>query len=304
MAPLSDNARGAVFMMIGMAGFVCNDTLMKLVSQELTLFQAIFLRGLMACAMLALFALSRGALMPTLGPTDRRLLLLRMAAEIGGTTCFLTALFNMPIANATAILQSMPLAVTLGAALFLGEPVGWRRYAAIAVGFLGVLVIIQPGSEGFTIYALWAVGAIVFMVVRDLSTRRLTRDVPSIFVALTTGSGIMLFGGIAAAATGTWAPVTGHAMALLAAAAVFLLIGYVFNVLSMRHGEIGFVSPFRYTILIWAILLGAVVFGDRPSAAMLAGSAIVVGTGIYTLYRERQRARRALAARSVPGRGL
>jgi len=304
MGSLSENARGAIFMMIGMAAFVCNDTLMKLVSSELTLYQAIFLRGLMACAMLALFALSRGVLMPALGPANRKLLGLRMVAEIGGTTCFLTALFNMPIANATAILQSMPLAVTLGAALFLREPVGWRRYTAIAVGFLGVLVIIQPGSEGFTVYSLWALGAIVFMVVRDLSTRRLTRDVPSVFVALTTGSGIMLFGGIVAATTGDWAPVTGHAMALLASAAVFLLIGYVFNVLSMRHGEIGFVSPFRYTILIWAILLGVVVFGDRPTGAMLAGSAIVVGTGIYTLYRERQQARRALAARSVPGRGL
>jgi len=303
MGSLSENARGAIFMMVGMAGFVFNDTLMKMVSSELTLYQAVFLRGLMVTVMLGAFALNRGVLMPRIGGANLRLLGLRLVAEIGGTTCFLTALFHMQIANTTAILQSMPLAVTLAAALFLREPVGWRRYAAITAGFVGVLIIIRPGSEGFSLYSLWALAAIAFMVLRDLSTRRLSRDVPSVFVALTTGSGIMLFGAVVSA-TEPFPPVTGRAMALMAGAAVFLFIGYLFNVLAMRHGEIGFVSPFRYTVMIWAILLGFLVFGERPDAAMLAGSAIVVGTGIYTLYRERQQARRALAARSVPGRGV
>ena len=112
------------------------------------------------------------------GRRDRRLIGLRCLAEIGGTVCFLTALFHMPIANASAILQSLPLAVTLGAAIFFGEPVGWRRYVAIAIGFVGVLIIVRPGSEGFNAYALWAVAAIVFIVTRDLSTRRLSPDVP------------------------------------------------------------------------------------------------------------------------------
>ena len=178
MGSLSENARGAIFMMIGMAGFVFNDTLMKMVSNELTVYQAVFLRGLMVTVMLAAFALNRGVLMPRIGGANLRLLGLRLVAEIGGTTCFLTALFHMQIANTTAILQSMPLAVTLAAALFLGEPVGWRRYAAITVGFVGVLIIIRPGSEGFSLYSLWALAAIGFMVLRDLSTRRLSRDVP------------------------------------------------------------------------------------------------------------------------------
>jgi drug/metabolite transporter (DMT)-like permease len=209
-----------------------------------------------------------------------------MFGEIGGTICFLTALFNMPIANATAILQSMPLAVTLGAALFLGESIGWRRYLAIAIGFIGVIVIIQPGSDGFTVYSLWAVGAVCFMVVRDLTTRRLTRGIPSIFVALTTGIGIIVVGGLVSA-TQPWATVSGHALVLLAAAAVCLVVAYLFNVMAMRHGEIGFVSPFRYTVLIWAIMLGAVVFSDIPNAMMLVGSTIVVVTGVFTFYRER-----------------
>jgi drug/metabolite transporter (DMT)-like permease len=292
MGSLSDNAQGAIFMMVSVAAFVLNDTLMKLVSAEMSLFQAVFLRGLAATTLLAFLALRRRELFPQVDSAGRRLIALRMFGEIGGTICFLTALFNMPIANATAILQSMPLAVTLGAALFLGETVGWRRYSAITIGFIGVIVIIQPGSDGFTVYSLWAVGAVCFMVVRDLTTRRLTRGIPSIFVALTTGIGITVVGGLVSA-TQPWGTVSGHALVLLAAAAACLVVAYLFNVMAMRHGEIGFVSPFRYTVLIWAIVLGAVVFGDIPNAMMLVGSAIVVVTGVFTFYRERLLAHRA-----------
>jgi drug/metabolite transporter (DMT)-like permease len=211
---------------------------------------------------------------------------LRLFGEIGSTICFVTALFHLPIANATAILQSMPLAVTLAAALFMGEVVGWRRYSAIVVGFIGVTIIVQPGSEGFTVYSLWAIVAVCFMVVRDLATRRLTSGIPSIFVALVTGIGTTTFAGLASMAK-PWGDISWQAAAMSLVAAVFLVVGYIFNVMSMRHGEIGFVSPFRYTILIWAILLGFVVFGDIPNAMTLLGSAIVVATGVYTFYRER-----------------
>lgn len=298
MAPLTDNLRGALYMMACMAGFVFNDALMKTLAGELSVFQAMFLRGLVASALVALLAAQRGALWPRIGPGDRRMVAQRLLGEIGGTVCYLTALFNMPIANATAILQSMPLAVTLGAALFLREPVGWRRYSAIAIGFAGVLVIVRPGAEGFNTYALWALVSVAFMVLRDLSTRRLSREIPSIFVALTTAIGITLSGG-AVAAFQPWNPVTAETMGILALAAVFLFFGYLFSVMTMRHGEIGFVAPFRYTILIWAIMLGIVVFGEYPSLPMLAGSAIVVGTGAYTLYRE-QRLRRAAHRTGIP----
>jgi len=188
--------------------------------------------------------------------------------------------------------------VTLGAALFIGETVGWRRYSAISIGFIGVLVIIQPGSDGFTAYSLWAVGAVFFFVLRDLTTRRLPRGIPSIFVALTTGIGITVVGGLVSTIQ-PWGTVSGHALALLAAAAACLVVGYLFNVMAMRHGEIGFVSPFRYTVLIWAIMLGAVVFGDMPNAMMLAGSTIVVVTGVYTFYRERLLAHGAAGRRKL-----
>ena len=193
----------------------------------------------------------------------------------------------MPIANASAILQSLPLAVTLAAALFLGEPVGWRRYVAIAVGFFGVLIIVRPGSDGFNAYALWAVAAIGFIVLRDLSTRSLTPDVPALGVVLVTSVALTATAGSRPPSTG-WQPVAAGHLLALGLGAVCLLTGYVFGVMTMRIGEIGFVQPFRYTLLVWAMLLR-----DRDVRRMAGrldagGSAIVVATGLFTFYRERR----------------
>lgn len=299
MTPLGDNMRGAVFMMVSMAAFCLNDALVKSVSDDLPLFQAVFLRGLFTTLFIGLLALSQGALRFRPGRRDRRLIGQRALGEIGGTACFLTALFNMPIAGATAILQSVPLAVTLGAALFLGERVGWRRYAAIGVGFLGVLVIVRPGAEGFNAYALFAVAAIVFIVLRDLSTRSLTPEAPAAYVVLVSSLALTLAAGAAALAA-DWRTVTGaHALAL-AASAASLAVGYVYGVKTMRTGEIGFTQPFRYTLILWAILAGLVMFGERPDAWMLAGSAVVIGAGLFTLHRERRTGLGRSAAHSPP----
>jgi drug/metabolite transporter (DMT)-like permease len=181
--------------------------------------------------------------------------------------------------------------VTLAAALFLGEPVGWRRYLAISVGFLGVLIIVRPGAEGFNAYALWAVASLFFLVLRDLTTRRFSPRLPSVFAVFITATGITIMGG-AMSLTQPWRPVEGEVLAILGTASVCLVFGYLFSVMAMRIGEIAFVSPFRYLILIWAILIGIFVFGDLPDGYTLLGSAIVVGTGIYTFYREQRRRRR------------
>lgn len=286
MAPLSDNARGALLMVASMAGFACNDALVKLVSTDLGLFQAIVLRGLVVVALLGGLAAARGALLPAIAPEDRPRLALRTAAEAGATVCFLTALFAMPLANATAVLQSVPLTVTLGAALFLGERVGWRRWSAIAVGFAGMLVILRPGPGGFDVASVWALGAVCLVTLRDLVTRRFSRGAPSLFVAFATALAITLTGAVGAAFA-EWRPIAPWHLAALSGAALFLTVGYVCAVMTMRVGEIGAVSPFRYTVLLWAMLLGWALFGDAPGAATLAGAGLVVGSGLYALRRER-----------------
>ncbi len=283
---VSENVRAAGFMLVSMMGFSSNDAMMKSLAGELSLFQAVFLRGLIASVLIGGLAWSQGLSGWRPARRDVRLIGLRTFAEICGTACFLTALFHMPIANASAILQSVPLAVTLAAALFFGEAVGWRRYLAIGIGFLGVVIIVRPGSEGFTIYALWAVLAVVFIVMRDLSSRRMSPGSPAVAVIFVTTLALTAAGGLATL-FGEWRPVGMHHLAVLLVAAVCMLVAYVFAFFAMRLGDIGFVQPFRYSLLLWAIVLGILIFGEWPDVWMLLGSAIVVATGLFTFYRER-----------------
>jgi len=287
---LSDNAKGAVFMMGSMIGFILNDTFFKLAVGDLALFQAILLRGIAATAFVVLLAWYFNALRFRPSARDRKLIAWRVVSEVGGTASYLTALAHMPIADATAILQVMPLAVTFAAAMLLGERVGWRRYTAIAIGFLGVLLIVRPGAAGFDSHAIWAVTAVFFLVMRDIITRRLSPEVPSLFVAALTSIAITVFAGLLTPWSG-WSPVEAAPFTYLLAAAVCLIAGYTFGVMTMRVGEIGFVSPFRYTILIWSILLGIVVFDDWPDRLTLLGATIVVATGLYSFSRERKLSR-------------
>ena len=289
---LSDNARGVTYMSASMAAFVVNDAIMKALLAELPLYQTMLLRGLLATAMIGSLALWRGVLFTRVARADLPLVLLRLIGEIGSTVCFLTALVHLPLANATAISQVTPLAVTLAAALLLGEPVGWRRWLAIAAGFFGVMLIVRPGPEGFNVYALGALGAVGFIVLRDLVTRRFSTGLPSLFVATTTAAGIATTGGLLSLSE-PLVPVALRQWAMLATAALFLVIGYHYAVQSMRFGEISLVSPFRYTSLLWAILFGVVVFGDVPRPLTLLGAAIVVGAGLFSFWRERVRRRMA-----------
>lgn len=286
MTTPSPNIQGALWMSLSMAGFVVNDTLMKTLSGEVPLFQAILIRGLFASVLILALAWHKGALSYRPLGSDRSIIAIRVLSEIGATCCFLTALFNMPLANATAILQVSTLAVTLAAALFLGDSVGWRRYSAIAVGFAGVLLIVKPGADGFNIFSLAALGAVCFVCVRDLATRRLTPGVPGLLVTTCTALAITAMAGLVTL-TQDWAPMDTDVLIKMAAASLFLLLGYNAGVHAMRVGEVGFVSPFRYFNLLWAMILGYTVFGELPGVLTQLGAALIVGTGLYTLHRER-----------------
>lgn len=280
----TDNARGALYMTICMAGFGLNDALVKSISIDLSLFQMVFLRGLFATAFISILWWRSADTVRKPSSRDLKMLSWRLIGEVGGTLCFLTAIFNMPLANATAILQVMPLAVTLCAAWFLGEQVDWRLYVAIGLGFIGMLIIVQPGTAHFDQYSLWAVAACSFLVVRDLTTRQLSTAMPSRFITLVTSVVITLLAGIASLFS-SWAAITPGSLAILALAAAFVTAGYLFGVLAMRTGDVSAVAPFRYSILIWAMLLGFVFFDEWPSTTTLIGSSILVAMGIYTIRR-------------------
>lgn len=197
----------------------------------------------------------------------------------------------MPLANVTAVLQVLPLTVTLASALVFHETIGWRRMLAIVVGFAGMLLIVRPGPDGFNIYALYALGAVACVTVRDLSTRKMSAGVPSMTVTLVASLTITTAAGLASLGA-DWAPVSGHNAKLIAAASFFILGGYLFSVMVMRVGDVSFVAPFRYTGLVWALVLGWFMFGDWPTPLTLLGAGIVVSTGLFSLYRERALLRR------------
>ena len=285
--PMSGNHRGAMLMALCMLCFVMNDGLMKMLFADMSIYQAIFLRGLITAPLLAAMAWRQGVLVPRLTGRDRGIVIIRGLAEVGATVGFLTALAHMPLANVTAILQALPLTVTMAAALFLGETVGWRRWLAIGIGLVGVMIIIRPGMEGFSIYSLWALGAVGCITLREMVTRRLSADVPSLPVALATAIAIGLLGAVMIPAV-TWQPVSAASWVLLSATSVAIIGGYLFSVMTIRTGDIGFVAPFRYTAMAWAIILGLLMFGELPDRATVVGTAIIIATGLYSLHRERR----------------
>ena len=291
---MTDNARGALLIVIAMALFVFNDTCMKLLLVEVPLFQALLVRGVLMTAIMGLLAWRAGALalhhLSGMAPRDRALIGARCLADTASTWFFLQALAHMPLANMTAIFQSLPLIVTLGAALFLGEKVGWRRLVAIVIGFCGVLLIVRPDAEGFDIFALYALASVVLVSARELFTRRMSKSVPSMLITLANVLAVTLFGASGVVVTGL-EPVSTPMLGLLALAALFNVSGYLLTVMAVRIGDLSFVTPFRYTGLVSALVLGFVVFGDWPDAVTALGAALIVGTGLFTFYRERINAR-------------
>lgn len=298
--PLSPNLRGALYMTLSMAAFTLNDACVKLVAETVPLFQVIFLRGLGTTILLTIFVQMTTGLRPSWPRRDRPLIAGRTLAEIAAMVTFTLALTNMAIANATAILAALPLVVTLGAALVFGDKVGWRRLSAICIGFVGVLLIVQPGTDGFNIWSLLVLLSVLVITARDLFTRAFSPAVPTMTVAVLTAGAVCLVGGVLSLFT-PWVALDLREAALIAAAAVLIIGGYVFGIMVMRVGEVGFVSPFRYTSLIFALILGLVVFDEFPNALALIGGVIVVSTGIFTLLRERMvaRASRRSAAKAA-----
>jgi drug/metabolite transporter (DMT)-like permease len=293
---ISENVRGAALMSLSMFAFTVNDAFIKSVTEVLPLYQTIALRGVVAVAGLLLVAHFTGSLRVKIARADARLIMWRSLADVVATVLFLTALQNMYLANLSAILQATPLAVTLGAALMFKDPIGWRRMTAILIGFIGVLIIINPQGDGFDGWALVGLAAVGAIVLRDLAVRPLSRQVPSIMVALGAGAAVFVLGIVGSVIQG-WAPVTPLQLSEIFASGVLLTVGYLTAVLAMRVGDIGFVAPFRYSSLLWAIFLGWLVFGNLPQMNALIGAAIVVATGIYTLLRERN-LRQAAARRT------
>lgn len=300
-APTTDASanRRSILMMIGAMGcFVANDALAKYVSQSMPSAQLIFLRGCMATGLVLLVAQGLGAT-GRLGGVLQPRVALRAAVDACATVVYLLSLFHLPIGNATAINLAAPLFMTAFAVLFLRERAGPARWTAVLLGFAGVLCVVRPGSDGANGWALLCLLGTLLHAARDLMTRRIDPAIPSIVITLATAVSVTLLAGVLSLWQG-WQPFTLQALGLLALASAFLASAYFLLIQCMRQGEVSLTAPFRYTALLFAVLLGYVVWGDVPDAWAWLGIALLVGPGLYVIRSERGRNKRAQVLDAQP----
>jgi drug/metabolite transporter (DMT)-like permease len=277
--------------MIGaMACFIVNDALVKYASQTMPAAQLIFVRGIMASVLVLAVARAMGAT-SRIREIARGWVATRAVVDAVASILYLVSLFHLPISSATAINMTSPLIITILAVLLLGERVGAAPWLATGGGFVGVLMIIQPQAEGFNLYALVCLAGTVLLSVRDLITRWVHAGIPSILITLSNTVAVTLLAGAISVLEG-WGPVGAVDVALLALAAVFLAAAYFLIVSSTRRGDLSLVAPFRYTGLLFATIVGFVVWGDTPNALAWCGIALLIISGIYVL-RASRRARTA-----------
>lgn len=261
------NRRGIASMTIAMGFFVSNDAIVKFVSQSLPRAQLIFIRGVFASVFLLAVARHMGFISGPNGHLRQLLIrpvLLRAAFDAVATMVYLTALFHLPLGNATAINLATPLFITLMAMLTLSERVGTARWLIISVGFAGVLLVVQPRGEGFNAWALLCVLGTFLHAVRDTLTRTIPAGVPSILITVSTALAVTLLSGLLSIPQG-WKPVEASHLAMLAVAAVFLGAGYYLLINAMRAGEMSVIAPFRYSGLLFALVIGYLVWREVPN---------------------------------------
>ncbi len=283
-----ENLRGAAIMVLAMLAFSVEDALIKLLAGSIPTGQIIAVLGLGGSCLFATICLRQGvALFPR--EAFRGAILIRNLSELFGTMTFVTALTLIPLATASAILQFAPLLVTLGAAVLYKEPVGWRRWSAITLGFVGVLIVIRPGMDGFDINVIFAVLGTLGLTARDLSTRSAPAKISSMQLSFLAFTMLMPAGLLLTVInqTGLVAP-TPTEWTLLATAVLIGGVAYYGITGAMRIGDISFVTSFRYSRILFALIIGAAFFGERPDLATYIGATIIVVSGIYTLWREQK----------------
>jgi drug/metabolite transporter (DMT)-like permease len=283
-----DNTRGILAMSASVVVFIFNDALIKLAAESVPSVQAIGVRGVFATLWCTLALLVSGA-WRQIAMAGHPHVLLRGVLEAAAAIVYLVALFHIPFAVATAVNLSTPLVLTMLAVLLLKEDVRWRRWSAVILGFVGVLLVIQPQPGDLNTWTWVALAGTFIGAFRDVLTRYLPRGVPTLVVSFTTAITVAIAGCGGALLEG-WQPMSWRGLGFIVASSLLLAIGYQLLVVALRSGaEISVIGSFRYGSILWAIAIGYVVWGDVPNALALFGIAVIVGAGLYILHRERVR---------------
>ncbi|SPF80787.1 DMT family transporter [Pseudoprimorskyibacter insulae] len=288
-----DNVKGILFMVLAMASFSVEDFAIKLATQHVPYSQITLALGGVATLLFGLMCWRYRV--KILSPILRHpAMLIRIGAEAVGFSSFIVALSLVPLAVASAIVQATPLLIAAGAALVYGERVGPRRWFAVIAGFVGVLIVLRPGTDGFDPNAMFAVVAAIGLAVRDLCTRSVPREAHTLFLSF-WGFAAMLPSALMFMVIGAppiWP--SAQATGLLALIVATGMAGYGAITISLRSGEMSAIAPYRYLRLVFTLIIAAVILGERPDGPVLLGAILIVGSGLYSIWREslRRTARR------------
>ena len=304
-----NNLNGILLVIASMAAFTLEDMFIKRLSGDIPVGQILMMLGAGSGAVFAVAAIYKrdNLFAPAAwrGPA-----ILRTLAEAIGAMAFATALSLVDISTVAAVFQALPLVITMGAALFLGEQVGWRRWSAICVGFVGVLLIVRPGLAGFDPAVFLVLLAVLAIAARDLLTRLVDVSISSAVVSFQAFASLIVAGGLLLLSTGADpVSVDGSQALMMLGGIIFGVGGYYAIVIATRIGDASAITPFRYSRLLFSILVGVLVFGERPDALTLGGAALIIASGLYTFVRERRLAREmarevALASGPTAGDGV
>ena len=280
------NSKGIFLMLISMASFAVGDTFVKISSSFLSPSQIMFFLISGGLIIFAIIALIKGENL-----IERRayspILLIRYCAEMLGLGAMIMGLTKVPLSVVGTVTQASPILVAAGAVIFFKEVVSWRRWSSIIVGFFGVILIIQPGGQNLDYAVLWAVAALLAFSIRDLVTRLTPQDIPSASIATFTMIAAFPF-------TTAWVFLSGERFlppgidwAVVVSMIILGSFGYLLLITSLRLGELSAIMPFRYSRIVFLLILGVLVFGERPTASILIGAALILMSGVYIMWREK-----------------
>ena len=272
-------------MILAMAGFAFEDLFIKLLSTYFPISEVIIILGFTGTFIFFIIALLQNA--PIIHKDLlNKYVIIRTICELLGAVFFVTAIALTPLSSATAILQISPLLVTIGAVVFFKEKVGWRRWTAVFIGFIGVLLIVRPGFEGFMPASIFALLGSVFLAARDLATRAMQVKLPSVTIALYAFIAFGISGILIIPFNSPMVLPTSNQIIYFIGASAFGVIAYYSLVISSRIGEMSVISPFRYSRIVFAMLLAIIILDENPDGLTLIGASIVVASGLYTFVRE------------------
>ena len=272
-------------MILAMAGFAFEDLFIKILSAYFPISEVIIILGFTGSVILLIIALLQRAPIIHKDLLNKHVIS-RTIFDLLGAVFFVTAIALTPLSSASAILQIAPLLVTIGAVIFFREKVGWRRWSAVFVGFIGVLLILRPGFGGFMPASIFALLGAVFLAARDLATRAMKVKLPSVTIALYAFIAFGVSGILIIPFNSAMIAPTSNQIMYFIGASTFGVIAYYSLVIASRIGEMSVISPFRYSRIVFAMLLAIIILGERPDSFTLIGATIIVASGLYTFIRE------------------